>query len=62
MNSLLNTVRAHNKENELTPRQTEKIAAAKQTLKIDGAGYVSHFKAVFCIRIVAVCDLGSSAR
>ena len=35
------------KLNELTPRQTEKITAAKQTLQIDGAGYVSHFKAVF---------------
>ena len=37
----------HSKLNELTPRQTEKITAAKQTLQIDGAGYVSHFKAVF---------------
>ena len=30
----------HSKLNELTPRQTEKITAAKQTLQIDGAGYV----------------------
>ena len=30
----------HGKQNELTPRQTEKIEAAKQTLKIYGAGYV----------------------
>ena len=29
------------------PQQTEKITAAKQTLQIDGAGYVSHFKEVF---------------
>ena len=34
------------KQNELTPQQ-KKITPAKQTLKIDGAGYVSHFKAVF---------------
>ena len=27
-----------NKVNELTPWQTEKITAAKQTLKIDGTG------------------------
>ena len=37
----------HSKQNELTPRQTEKIEAAKQTLKIYGAGYVSHFKPAF---------------
>ena len=35
----------HSKQNELTPRQTEKIEAAKQTLKI--YGYVSHFKPAF---------------
>ena len=39
VNSLLNTVNT-----ELTPRQTEKIETAKQTLKIYGAGFVSHFK------------------
>ena len=56
MNSLLNTV---NKMNSYMPRQTEKIAAAKQTLKIiDGAGYASHFG----VRVVAVCDSGSGAR
>ena len=43
------------------PRQTEKIKAAKQTLKIDDAGYVGHFKQFF-VRIVSVCDLESSAR
>ena len=37
----------HSKQNELTPRQTEKITAAKQTLQIDGAGYVSDFKEAF---------------
>ena len=37
----------HSKQNQLTPRQTEKIEAAKQTLKIYGAGYVSHFKPAF---------------
>ena len=36
----------HSKLNELTPRQTEKITAAKQT-QIDGAGYES--KALFTL-------------
>ena len=35
------------KQNELTPQQTEKNTATKQTLQIDVAGYISHFKAVF---------------
>ena len=30
----------------------EKITAEKQTRKVDGTGYVSHFKAFFCVRIV----------
>ena len=34
------------KQNELTPQQTEKITATKQTLQIDVAGYVSHFKII----------------
>ena len=38
----------HSRQNELTPRQTENIEAAKKkTLKIYGAVYVSHFKPAF---------------
>ena len=33
--------------NSPTAIEIEKIEAAKQTLKIYGAGYVSHFKAAF---------------
>ena len=43
------------KRNELAPEQRKSWPQNKLANSL-GAGYASYFKAVFCARVVAVCD------
>ena len=51
-NSRLSRAR-HSQENHGTKTNSETLL---------GAGYVSYFKVVFCVRVVEVCNLGSAVR
>ena len=50
------------KPNELTRHNIENHGFKTNLANSLRAGYVSHFRVVFCVRIVAVCDIGSGVR